>query len=974
MADASYAISSSSPPGGKFKDADDDSQFQETELFNDTLVLNSPFTEPQVENLNLNTELVEDSDPAENEESGPTCENGGHEVVLDSEDDEMENGSAATVVRGLSDDGTTPTARIPSMRFQKRPVKPPFEQADSNGTSFSKAAIGKKGVSVDTKRFNDDNHLCLPARLNTVHSPELGDSTQAALGFVDQYLSSNDLDLLQGIYHRKPSREKSLHVLSARGSLSLARKIKTQTQNREKEPFRWDVSDQDDKGAGILCRKVNTSSNTGNLYHKEGGHLQSQGICCAGDRCDDENMVQRQGTETKDASNSFKELDVQSSLTRENDTPYSSVIHTEDMSGIGLDTQIAAEAMEALAFMPTTGCHFNDVHQPENAPDGSLSDLIENEGQLKKSSHKQNSGLHSITMKSKKRNVSSCSLSKVTATSSSKHTENLEPNTVLVETRKMMKSKSTIKGQSENKTTSPLYSELVSLEEVCSTEQYTSIQPATKESKNRNKSRRTRKKNQPIPHTERNNNAKKEDDTIRHKRKGADIEADPLKLGIRTKRLHLPANFSGKIGKNSLNDQVEVSPQLSGSSCFLINDTCSWVYPKRARGKRKKAHVQNNLDAPTVLCIDGNKSNVWSTKNIECQNDEDKSCIDNSRCLSQGNSVQPGSADDTMKFESSIEKQPSLLAHVEISANKSSAQSSPEIPTTISSSNDLKMSNNKHTCNEKHNKPCNKRLSKSPLLKELIRLGVSEPTSALVFEDPRQRRDMAFVRVLFSQHLDDSVVKRQKKILARLNISTASSSMDATHFIADKFTRTRNMLEIMALGKLVVTHLWLESCGQANCFIDEKNYILRDVKKEKEIGFRMPVSLAQARQTPLLKGKRVYITPHVKPDKKVVATLVTAVQGQVVDESQVCADKDDKFLDDLLILSCEEDYAICHHFLNRGTAVYSSELLLNGIIIQKLEPERHQLFVDETTGKRPGESNRFGKVYYRRHWRTVTAS
>ncbi|XLS74592.1 hypothetical protein HN51_031457 [Arachis hypogaea] len=38
------------------------------------------------------------------------------------------------------------------------------------------------------------------------------------------------------------------------------------------------------------------------------------------------------------------------------------------------------------------------------------------------------------------------------------------------------------------------------------------------------------------------------------------------------------------------------------------------------------------------------------------------------------------------------------------------------------------------------------------------------------------------------------------------------------------------------------------------------------------------------------------------------------------------------------------------------TAVYSSELLLNGIIIQKLEPERHQLFVNQVTGKRPGKS------------------
>lgn len=77
--------------------------------------------------------------------------------------------------------------------------------------------------------------------------------------------------------------------------------------------------------------------------------------------------------------------------------------------------------------------------------------------------------------------------------------------------------------------------------------------------------------------------------------------------------------------------------------------------------------------------------------------------------------------------------------------------------------------------------------------------------------------------------------------------------MDATHFIADEFVRTKNMLEAIALGKPVVTHLWLDSCGQASCLLDEKNYMLRDSKKEKEIGFSMPVSLARARQYPLLK-------------------------------------------------------------------------------------------------------------------------
>lgn len=61
------------------------------------------------------------------------------------------------------------------------------------------------------------------------------------------------------------------------------------------------------------------------------------------------------------------------------------------------------------------------------------------------------------------------------------------------------------------------------------------------------------------------------------------------------------------------------------------------------------------------------------------------------------------------------------------------------------------------------------------------------------------------------------------------------------------------MLEAIARGKPVVTHLWLESCGQAGCLIDERNFILRDDKKEKELGFNMAASLANARQYPILK-------------------------------------------------------------------------------------------------------------------------
>ncbi|TYI05906.1 hypothetical protein ES332_A10G121300v1 [Gossypium tomentosum] len=241
---------------------------------------------------------------------------------------------------------------------------------------------------------------------------------------------------------------------------------------------------------------------------------------------------------------------------------------------------------------------------------------------------------------------------------------------------------------------------------------------------------------------------------------------------------------------------------------------------------------------------------------------------------------------------------------------------------------------------------CKKNLSKSLLIKELRSLSPINPEPIATSKDMRKRRDLADIRVLFSNHLNEDIIKQQKKILARLGISEASSILAATHFVTDKFVRTRNMLEAIASGKPVVTHLWLESIGQVNIHIDEDAYILRDIKKEKEFGFCMPSSLARARRRPLLQGRRILITPNTKPNKETIVHLVAVLHGQALERIGRSAMKDDKVLDDLLILSCEEDYAICVPFLEKGAAVYSSELLLNGIVTQKLDYERHLLFSD----------------------------
>ncbi|XP_022635035.1 uncharacterized protein LOC106756957 isoform X2 [Vigna radiata var. radiata] len=935
-----HSQTSSTPTGYKVQFASDDDPFRQSDLFQDTLALNSPFTETEFENLNLDTEIVEDPEPAEDMATGKRCEY--EQYVLDSEDEEMND---RHVGKKFLEDETSPTVKIPSTLFQKRLPKPPREQVEANATTSGNSTAehnmleDDKRAVVDSDSFDYNDRLYPPATLNHIQSPEPGNSTQAALGFVDKYLSSNDLDLLQGIHCGKTAREKSPNVLNARGPLNLA-KIKARTKNEEKEPFKWVDSCQHDNRGPMFGQKIEASSSFGRykqIYtrkRKKGSHLHSQGNCSKSDTFDEK--LGRGPRIAIGNNNSLKELNVQPSSIRENANVYSSVTHAEDMSDIGLGTQIAAEAMNALALMPPYGCQFNDTHQPDNALDGSLTDLPQNETHLKNSSNIPNPSLHSMKIKSNKKNASSSRFSKITSSSSCKHTYKQESNVVSGKMKKIMKSKSTAEGRFENNISFPKYSKHVLLEEVCPLGEYTSFQPTSEEeSEHRNNdSGHPRIKDQPSHRTEENSNFKEKG--IKHKRKGTGLVADPVKLGARAKRIKFLGNSCMLAKKVKLNHLTEVSPQLSETRSFSWTD--SWAYPKRPRGIRKGANMGTNLNASSVLCVDGKENNVFSTRSLEDL--ANASCVDDGRCLLQGGFVPPGSSGDAMKVHNFPDMHPLLLPHVERSSNKGVAQSRSGIRAAVVPSEGVKVSNVNHSYTERHKKLCVKTQPRSSLLKELTRLGVPESMSDVLWKDLRHHRDMTDVRVLFSQHLDDSIIKRQKKILKRLNISVASSSMDATHFVADKFTRTKNMLEAIALGKLIVNHLWLESCGQANCFIDEKHYILRDMKKEKEIGFNMPVSLALAREKPLLKGKRVYITPHVKPDKELIASLVTAVHGQVVDQSQVCGDMKDNIFDDLLILSCEDDHAMCHRLFKRGTAVYSSELVLNGIIIQKLELER----------------------------------
>ncbi|PAN26604.1 hypothetical protein PAHAL_5G024700 [Panicum hallii] len=242
-------------------------------------------------------------------------------------------------------------------------------------------------------------------------------------------------------------------------------------------------------------------------------------------------------------------------------------------------------------------------------------------------------------------------------------------------------------------------------------------------------------------------------------------------------------------------------------------------------------------------------------------------------------------------------------------------------------------------------KPQKRGLLKSPGSRELASLFRNEASPVLQLS--RRRRNMSNVRVLFSQSMGKETIKMQTKILIYFGLPMATTITEATHFVAEKFARTRNMLEAMAMGIPIVTPSWLECCGEARCFIDEKKYIMRDMKKEKELGFSLPVSIGRACKKRLLEGRRVLITPNAKPSKELLKSLVVAAHGQPSDRITASAIKNKNF-EGTFVISCEQDRSVCMPLIRSGLQVFDSELLLNGIVTQKLEFDRYRLFHAKT--------------------------
>ncbi|XP_055818230.1 uncharacterized protein LOC129887238 isoform X2 [Solanum dulcamara] len=806
--------------------------------------------------------------------------------------------------------------------------------------------------AVDLPQLASENVL---AGLSYLDSQEPGEDTQAnALEAVDKFLNLNPFDFDQHIDFGKSSIGKSKCVSAANGTKHLARRA-AGIADAEGGIFDWDDNREDEGGGEFFQKKKELLFGripaTEPLKHGSLDPLRRGAKSCGekekhplnnkkfkGSPCSDSRLMSSKGrvkselSKSRTRKNFVEELDEQFTVgAGDGMVADGNGDNVPDLLNVGLDTQMAAEAMEILCFgVPVleNGCR-NENKGDKTLRNSSCKGRVDDESLLKqRSSNKKTRSSDTrpatrLSVQKDAKLVEEHCRETVKQQKSSKKQGNEEQGAGL----RMIKANMTKSHASRGKE-----------------EELGQEERPPKESRGSTSAKNCHLQQQhgsftPVAHRTRHNLAESQPKSslsaaATFNRNGTDSDA--------CETLMNHGNFAANQTANLRNMKSS------------WGELCAVDHPKRKRSHRKMPTM--GQEATTQSCrrskrLRGDQTSTLidvSTKKRKCSPECTSPGIASSRRGSrkkplnegidkghpEGTNINDAFADGNTK--ALLNKSPEDFNR---KADVETTQFVDEAHGAESSTGD-QCKAPASACTT----PTNSRILKNSV--SPICMGDEYQKQSCRKNMSRKRREMTNVRVLFSQHLDADIIKQQKKILARLGASSASSMSDATHFVADEFVRTRNMLEAIAVGKPVVTHLWLESCGQANCLIDEKSYILRDARKEKEFGFSMPISLARACQHPILQGYKVFITPNTKPGKEILASLVKAVHGLAVERLCRSAMKEEIIPDNFLVLSCEEDYEVCILFLEKGATVYSSELLLNGIVTQRLEFDRYRLFTD----------------------------
>ncbi|KAM6038224.1 LOW QUALITY PROTEIN: mediator of DNA damage checkpoint protein 1 [Chlamydotis macqueenii] len=184
--------------------------------------------------------------------------------------------------------------------------------------------------------------------------------------------------------------------------------------------------------------------------------------------------------------------------------------------------------------------------------------------------------------------------------------------------------------------------------------------------------------------------------------------------------------------------------------------------------------------------------------------------------------------------------------------------------------------------------------------------------------------------------------------LGALGGALAGSAAECTHLLTDRVRRTLKFLCALARGVPIVTPQWLLQSARRGRALPPGPFLLRDVPRERLFGFRLRHALRRARRRPLLQGYEVHVTPGVRPPPEQMRDIVTCSGGTFLPAMPRA------YAPRRLVISCPADAGRWAPALSARLPLASPELLLTGLLRQRLQLRPHLL---APPGAPPGTSH-----------------
>eukprot|EP00842_Homolaphlyctis_polyrhiza_P005614 jgi/Hompol1/6053/HPOL_000265-RA len=171
------------------------------------------------------------------------------------------------------------------------------------------------------------------------------------------------------------------------------------------------------------------------------------------------------------------------------------------------------------------------------------------------------------------------------------------------------------------------------------------------------------------------------------------------------------------------------------------------------------------------------------------------------------------------------------------------------------------------------------------------------------------------------------------QIVQALGGTLVDSWAECTHLVTDKVRRTVKFLCALSAGRHIIDIKWLEASKKEGRFADPSKFMLKDAKTEKMYGFTLRKSLLSVRKPgarPIFSDCTFYATPTVLPCYNDLKEILSAAGGTLIQ-------KRTSINSDTIIIGNEKDASECAGLRDRGHTIYSTELVLTGILRQELD-------------------------------------